>query len=108
MIDPSDDRVSVEKLNGKNYSVHTIRKTQLIPLQPGDVTLDPVELDNNIYFIRADGNTSRNQGQGLGGLLDRLFEPEINGTPFTQHIVLESKPVMVHVKALPEAAGRRF
>jgi hypothetical protein len=30
MIDPSDDRVSVEKFNGKNFSVHIIRKTQLI------------------------------------------------------------------------------
>ncbi|HLA60307.1 MAG TPA: BatD family protein, partial [Puia sp.] len=103
MIDPTDDRVSVEKVNGKNFSVHIIRKSQLIPLQAGDVTLDPVELDNNIYFIRADAGSPKNSGQGLGGLLDRLFEPEVSGTPFTQHIVLESKPVMVHVKPLPEA-----
>jgi hypothetical protein len=103
MIDPSDDRVSVEKLNGKNYSVHIIRKTQLIPLQAGDVTLDPVELDNNIYFIRADPNAAKSQSQGFGGLLDRLFEPEVAGTPFTEHIVLESKPVTIHVKPLPEA-----
>jgi BatD DUF11 like domain len=103
MIDPADDRVSVEKLNGKNYSVHIIRKTQLIPLQAGDVVLDPVELDNNIYFIKADANTEKSPGQGLGGLLDRLFEPEVSGTPFTQHIVLESKPVTIHVKPLPEA-----
>ena len=102
MIDPTDDRVSVEKVNGKNFSVHIIRKSQLIPLQAGDVTLDPVELDNNIYFVRADAGSSKSSGQGLGGLLDRLFEPEANGTPFTQHIVLESKPVMVHVKPLPE------
>jgi BatD DUF11 like domain len=102
MIDPTDDRVSVEKMNGKNYSVHIIRKTQLIPLQAGDVTLDAVELDNNIYFIRADAGTVKSSGQGLGGLLDRLFEPEVSGTPFTQHIVLESKPVTVHVKPLPE------
>lgn len=103
MIDPADDRVSVEKLNGRNYSVHIIRKTQLIPLQAGDITLDPVELDNNIYFIKADAGSAKNSGQGLGGLLDRLFEPEQSGTPFTQHIVLESKPVTVHVKPLPEA-----
>jgi len=102
MIDPTDDRVSVEKVNGKNFSVHIIRKSQLIPLQAGDVTLDPVELDNNIYFIRADAGSSKNSGQGLGGLLDRLFEPEVSGTPFTQHIVLESKPVTIHVKPLPE------
>jgi BatD DUF11 like domain len=102
MVDPSDDRVSVEKLNGKNFSVHIIRKVQLIPLQAGEVTLDPVELDNNIYFIKADAATTKNSGQGLGGLLDRLFEPEVNGTPFTQHIVLESKPVTIHVKPLPD------
>lgn len=102
MIDPTDDRVSVEKVNGKNFSVHIIRKSQLIPLQAGDATLDPVELDNNIYFVRADAGSSKSSGQGLGGLLDRLFEPEVSGTPFTQHIVLESKPVMVHVKPLPE------
>jgi len=104
MIDPSDDRVSVEKINGKNFSVHIIRKTQLIPLQAGDITLDPVQLDNNIYFIKADPAAARSSGQGLGGLLDRLFEPELSGTPFSQHIVLESKPVTVHVKPLPETA----
>lgn len=102
MVDPSDDRVSVEKINGKNFSVHTIRKAQLIPLQAGDITLDPVELDNNIYFIKADSGSARRPAQGLGGLLDRLFEPEETGTPFTQHIVLDSKPVTVHVKPLPE------
>ncbi|MEJ0081140.1 MAG: hypothetical protein WDM78_09390 [Puia sp.] len=61
------------------------------PCRRGDVTLDPVELDNNIYFVRADAGSPKSSGQGLGGLLDRLFEPEASGTPFTQHIVLESK-----------------
>lgn len=103
MVDPNDDRVSVEKLNGRNYSVHIIRKVQLIPLQAGDVTLDPVELDNNIYFIKTEGSAAKNSGSGLGGLLDRLFEPEVSGTPFTQHIVLQSEPLTIHVKPLPDA-----
>ena len=102
MIDPSNDRVTVEKINGKNFSVHIIRKTQLIPLQSGDITLDAVELDNNIYFIKADAASPKNSDPGFGGLLDRLFEPEPSGTPFTQHILLESKPVTIHVKTLPE------
>jgi hypothetical protein len=103
MVDPSEDRVSVEKINGKNFSVHIIRKTQLIPLQPGDITLDPMELDNNIYLIRADAGSDKKSSQGMGGLLDRLFEPQISGTPITQHIVLDSKPVIIHVKPLPDA-----
>jgi oxygen tolerance protein BatD len=103
MIDPSDDRVSVEKVNGKNFSVHIIRKTQLIPLQAGDITLDPVELDNNVYFFKTDAAASKSSGQGLGGLLDRLFDPEPSGTPVTQHVVLDSKPVTIHVRPLPDA-----
>jgi hypothetical protein len=102
MIDPNDDQVTVEKVNGKNYNVHITRKTQLIPLQSGDITLDPVELDNNIYLIRAEANSSRNSDKGLSSLLDRIFEPEVSGTPFSQHIILESKPFIVHVKPLPE------
>jgi hypothetical protein len=102
MVDPSEDRVGVEKYNGKNYSVHIIRKTQLIPLQPGDITLDPMELDNDIYLIKAGAGPAKTAPSGLRGLLDRLFEPEESGTPFTQHLVIESKPVTIHVRPLPE------
>jgi BatD DUF11 like domain len=102
MIDPGEDRVSVERVNGKNFSVHIIRKTQLIPLQPGDITLDPVELDNNIYLIKADPATEKKNNDGMGGLLDQLFQSQVRGTPFTQHISLESKPVVIHVKPLPD------
>jgi BatD DUF11 like domain len=103
MIDPGQDHVSVEKINGKNFSVHIIRKTQLIPLQPGDITLDPVELDNNIYLVRADPGTEKKNKEGMDALLDQLFQSPDRGTPFTQHISLESKPLIIHVKPLPEA-----
>lgn len=102
MVDPGEDHVSVEKVNGRNFSVHIIRKTQLIPLQPGDITLDPVELDNNIYLIRADPGAEKKTREGMGGLLDQLFDPQVRGTPFTQHITMESKPLTIHVKPLPE------
>lgn len=103
MMNPTEDRVTVEKVNGKNFSVHVIRKTQLIPLQPGDITLDPMELDNNIYFIKTDEQSAKSADPGLGGLFDRLFAPEVHGTPITQHVVITSKPVTIHVKPLPEA-----
>jgi hypothetical protein len=102
MVDPSEDRVGVEKYNGKNYSVHIIRKTQLIPLQPGDITLDPMELDNDIYLVKATAGAGKTPESGFSGLLDRLFDSEGAGTPFTQHLVIESKPVTIHVKPLPE------
>jgi hypothetical protein len=101
MVEPGQDHISSEKINGKIFSVHTIRKTQLIPLQSGDVVLDPVELDNNVYLVKADGQASRTR-PGLGGLLDQLFHAEGSGTPFNEHIVLDSKPVTIHIKPLPE------
>src|SRR5215472_8036215 len=44
MVDPSSEPVSVDKLNGKEYAVHIIRKTQLIPLQAGSIDMNPVEV----------------------------------------------------------------
>jgi hypothetical protein len=103
MTDPNDDQSSVEKVNGKNFTVHIIRKAQLIALQAGDITLDPVEIDNDIYFMKLDLKPSSRGDQGIGSLLDRLFDQDQQGTPFTQHLTLDSKPFTVHVKPLPEA-----
>ena len=102
MMDPNDDRSTVEKVNGKNFRVHIIRKAQLIALQPGDITLDPVETDNTIYFVKVDKGQSAASNQGLGGLLDRFFDQGPQGTAFSQHLALDSKPVIVHVKPLPD------
>ncbi|HEY4155070.1 MAG TPA: BatD family protein, partial [Puia sp.] len=99
MLDPGDDHSYVEKVNGKNFRVHVIRKAQLIALQAGDIPLDPVEIDNTIYFVKVD----RDQSSGTGSLLDRFFDQGPQGTPFSQHVTLDSKPVTVHVKPLPEA-----
>ncbi len=99
MMDPGDDRTSVEKVNGKNFRVHIIRKAQLIPLQAGDISLDPVEIDNTIYFLKTE--KGQPSGGGLGSLLDRFFDSGYGGTPISQHLVLDSKPVSVHVKPLP-------
>ncbi|MDP4212795.1 MAG: BatD family protein [Bacteroidota bacterium] len=101
MLDPSSDQSSVEKVNGKNFTVHVIRKAQLIALQSGDIVLDPVEIDNNIYFTKLE--KAQSSKQGFGSLLDRLFGQESQGTPFSQHLTLDSKPVTIHVKPLPEA-----
>ncbi|MEO6961376.1 MAG: BatD family protein [Puia sp.] len=100
MLDPGNDQSTVEKVNGKNFTVHIIRKAQLIALQAGDIVLDPVETDNNIYFTKVEKRQS--SGQGFGSLLDRLFDQDPRGTTFSQHLTLDSKPLTVHVKPLPE------
>ena len=104
MIDPSADAVSVEKLNGKAFTVHTIRKTQLIPFQAGSIDLDPVEVENTVHFVKGSGRP----GAGHGGntirdMLDQMTDESNLGPEVDENITLDTKPVTITVKPLPEA-----
>jgi hypothetical protein len=101
MTDPGTDQTSVEKINGKPFVVHTIRKVQLVPLVEGPVVLDPVETENTIHFLKREQQPSPDQSSGLRGLIDRLLDRTESGVPFDQQISLQSKPITVTVKPLP-------
>jgi hypothetical protein len=105
MIDPSTDAVSVEKLNGKAFTVHTIRKTQLIPLQAGDINLDPVEVENTVHFVKggARQQPAHHSGNRLQDLLDQLSEQGNFGPEVDENVTLDTKPLTITVKPLPEA-----
>lgn len=98
LMQPDATQSSVGTLNGKEYNVYTIRKAQLYPLQSGDIALESATIENDIQFLREDQiqNTS-------------VFDALRNGLPIspdamvTQHVSLSSKPIMIHVKPLPEA-----
>jgi hypothetical protein len=103
MIDPSTDPVSVEHLNGKDYTVHIIRKTQLIPLQAGSIDLDPVEVENTVHFVRGQGGReSRRSGNTLRDLLDQMTDESNLGPEVDENVTLDTKPVTITVKPLPE------
>jgi hypothetical protein len=103
MIDPSTDAVSVEKLNGKEFTVHTIRKTQLIPLQAGSIDLDPVEVENTVHFIKGGLRQAPHRtGNRLQDLLDQLSGEENPGPVVDENVTLDTKPLTITVKPLPE------
>ena len=103
MIDPSQDAVSVEKLNGRNYTVHTIRKTQLIPLQSGTIDLDPVEVENTVHFVKAAGRSgSAHGGNSIRDLIDQMMDDGAYGPEVDENVTLDTKPVAITVKPLPE------
>jgi len=102
MMDPNTDASSVETVNGKPFTVHIIRKAQLIPLQAGTIDLDGVEIDNTVHFVQRTGQ-SRRSNSALQELFDQFAEDDIEGTPVDQRVTLNSKPVAIAVKALPEA-----
>jgi hypothetical protein len=99
MTDPNSDIASVETLNGKQFAVHIIRKAQLIPLQAGTVELDPAEVENKVYFMKQSGSV-----QHRHSLLDEIFGNAggEEGTETSQDITLQSQPLAINIKPLPE------
>jgi hypothetical protein len=103
MVDPTQDAVSVERLNGKDFTVHIIRKTQLIPLQAGTIDLDPVEVENTVHFIKASGRQEqRRSGNSLRDLIDQMNDEGNLGPEVAENVTLDTKPFTITVKALPE------
>jgi len=92
MVEPDGTVSGVETINGKSYNVHVIRQSQLFPLQAGTFTLDPVEVENIVRFIKTD---SEQPNSGF----DDLFNP--NAETVEQTLTLNSKPVTIQVKPLP-------
>ncbi len=99
MLDPNNDAATVENVNGKPFTVHTIRKAQLIPLQAGPIELSQVEVENTVHFLKTEKHQRSNSI--LQSLLDQLGEGE-TGDDIQQHITLTSKPLTIMVKPLPE------
>ncbi|RYY43931.1 MAG: protein BatD, partial [Chitinophagaceae bacterium] len=101
LLRPDDTEQSIEKLDGREYNVYTVRKSQLYPLQAGEIELEPATLDNNIQFIKEGVET-----QGMDGFLDGLsVSPD---AVINQSVSLTSKPLTIHVKPLPESGKPGF
>ena len=83
MVDNYDQEATIEKLNGESYYVSVIRKVHLFPLQEGNFTLDPAAIESLIYFVQIHNNAART----------RIEYP----------VSLQSPPVAITVKPLPEA-----
>lgn len=103
MVQPESNNPSVEKLNGKLYTTHIIRKVQLYPLQDGSFDLDPMEVDNTVSFLRLENNG--NAKNSMQQLMDDYMNGVTNGKMEEQQVSLASKPVTITVKPLP-ATGK--
>lgn len=104
MVDPNSDAASVERLNGKAYTVHIIRKTQLIPLQPGTIDLDPVEVENTVHFVKGTKQQDQHRsGDPMKDFFDQLNDENL-GPEIDENVTLNTKPVTITIKPLPEAS----
>ena len=104
MVQPETNTQAIEKINGRPFNTHLIRKVQLYPLQDGVFVLDPTEVDNTVHFIRVD-NTGSGSNNSMQQLMDEYMNGYSGGKPEDQQISLATKPVTITVKPLP-AAGK--
>lgn len=101
MVGLSDKQVATEKLNGRVFDVHTIRKVQLYPLQPGRFSIDAMEVKNRVEFSRSAINRKTEQQIAEGMMGIDTDEPVAAGTDVFE-TTMSTAPVEVEVKPLPE------
>ena len=100
LVPPGSTHYTIERLNGRDYNVYTLRKAQLYPLQTGNIELESAEVENNIHFIKEEFITNRRNG------LDDMFRDFAQTTipaegMHDEKVTLQSKPTFITVKPLP-------
>lgn len=99
MQQPNDGSYSTEKFDGREYNVYIIRKVQLYPLLAGELELGIAAIENNIQFIKAE-YLNRQQSDIFRDFANTAIPSE--GIDI-QKVTLQSKPVSILVKPLPDA-----
>lgn len=95
---PGDMSYHTEKFEGREYNVYIIRKVQLYPLLAGNLDLGVAEIENNVQFIKA---AYLNQ---QADVFDDFANAALPSDAIEiQKVTLQSKPVSISIKPLPEA-----
>jgi hypothetical protein len=103
MEQPESGIFSKEMYNGKMYNCYLIRKVQLFPLQSGQLTIEPVEVENLVRMIRAKARSKKETNTWLDAVMEKAREAEYeNGDVIQEKIIIRSDSLKVNVLDLPE------
>jgi BatD DUF11 like domain len=91
---------TIEKYNGRNFNVYTLRKVELYPLRPGTFTLEPIKADNDVEFVKASYANSM-QNDMFDMMQNFLDVTTPKDALVEQHVSTQSQPVEITVKPLP-------
>jgi hypothetical protein len=98
---PGRPYYATEKLNGKEYNVYTLRKSQLYPLQAGAMEAEIAEVENTIHFVK-DDYVKSHRGSSDALLDDLGFGGLPADAMYDEKVTLQSKPLIINVKPLPD------
>ncbi|MBX9782328.1 MAG: BatD family protein [Chitinophagaceae bacterium] len=105
--EPEANIFTKEPVNGKLYNCYLIRKVQLFPLQSGDLTIEPVEINNLVHLIKA--SAGKDGKDWMEALMDKQKADELTKEDFIQEeLVTQTPPLKVKVMELPENKPESF
>ncbi len=88
-----------ERINGKDFDVHTIRKVQLFPLQEGGFLIDPMIIKNKVAFSKSAVSKKTEQEIAEGMLGTNEETPDENTVEYESSLTTEE--FTITVKPLP-------
>lgn len=100
---PDNYQLRIEKYNGREYNVYTLRKVQLYPLQSGILSLEPIEVKNRVTFLKSEYAGARRGDIFLDLLREFADETSPGEATEEQIITITGDTVNINVKPLPEA-----
>lgn len=97
MEQPNSMNYQSEKINGREYNVYTIRKTQLYALQPGIINLEEASVENIVHFVKDEYLKANQQN-----IFDNFGEVSLPADAYEDFkIILKNNPIAITVKPLP-------
>ena len=99
MAEPESSQEQTERLQGKDYNVYLLRMAQLYPLQPGSYTLESMQVDNTVRFIRSEAAGDQHT---INDILRNLGQDHLDPSAWIKETVsVENDPLVITVKPLP-------
>ncbi len=95
MVDAYNSLSDKEKYKGVAYHTHLIRKVQLFPLQSGEFTVEPAEIETTVWLKKNETDFTNKSSSGS------LFPKDITTSMIQKDIYLSTPPIKILVKPLP-------
>ena len=102
MTQPESMDFQPDQLNGKPFYSTILRKVQLFPLQPGEITLEPIEVLSQVRFLKANGAAKKSEN-GFDDVFRDFFDDDmLSGETEEHNLTQQTKAITITVKPLPE------